>query len=40
MVIKKDGCDLYELENVLSQYIRSVYKKLHSDHDTGAADNK
>ncbi len=21
MVIKKDGCDLYELENVLSQYI-------------------
>ena len=40
MVIKKDGCDLYELENVLSQYIRSVYKELHADHETGDDANK
>ena len=29
-----------EDEIVLQQYIRSVYKELHADHETGAADNK
>ena len=36
----------YTLVNALQfqkdvlQYIRSVYKELHADHETGAADNK
>ena len=25
---------------LLNAYIRSVYKELHADHETGAADNK
>ena len=26
--------------NIFSRLIRSVYKELHADHETGAADNK
>ena len=29
-----------EAERVLRSRIRSVYKELHADHETGAADNK
>ena len=28
------------LDKLFSQHVRSVYKELHADHETGAADNK
>ena len=27
-------------DEIVLQYIKSVYKELHADHETGAADNK
>ena len=29
-----------EISNMFQQEFRSVYKELHADHETGAADNK
>ena len=28
------------LTDIFGKFIRSVYKELHADHETGAADNK
>ena len=30
----------YDLKELFKKHIRSVYKELHADHETGAADNK
>lgn len=30
----------YEYEEIFERLFRSVYKELHADHETGAADNK
>ena len=32
--------DAYVIEEMLFDHFRSVYKELHPDHETGAADNK
>ena len=35
-----DESQLSALETKFAHYLRSVYKELHVDHETGAADNK
>lgn len=32
--------ELYDIVPLFEKFIRSVYKALHADHETGAADNK
>ena len=36
----KEGDDWRNYQGILSHAFRSVYKELHADHETGAADNK
>ena len=34
------GIDIQNFRKLFGCHIRSVYKELHADHETGAADNK
>ena len=44
VMAEKEQLDLKTLgeyvELILKEHFRSVYKELHADHETGAADNK